>query len=151
MRVLAVSALVLVSLFVLEGAAPLDGSTPEEREARLMALIDPANGPPLRDPAFKPHDKYAALGSPGGYFPERAQRLGVPGVSILVCEVATLGKLDKCAVLDEFPIGFGFGDAARRMADEGYMTAIPVAGAPDGQLARIIAIFPKPPTDLRAH
>jgi hypothetical protein len=76
--------------------------------------------------------------------------MGIAGVAVLQCEVAASGNLRKCAALGEIPTDWGFKFAALRMAERGYMTATPSEGAPDGQVARLIVLFPKAPTDFHA-
>jgi TonB family protein len=49
-------------------------------------------------------------------YPERAQRMGVSGRAKIRCTAAEDGALNGCEVLEEFPRGFGFGDATLRIA-----------------------------------
>lgn len=50
------------------------------------------------------------------YYPEEAIDRSVSGKVTLLCTVAAEGHLQTCEVLDERPLGMGFGKAARRMA-----------------------------------
>jgi TonB family protein len=50
------------------------------------------------------------------HFPERAQRMGVSGRAKILCVAAEDGSLNSCEVLEEFPRGYGFGEATLRTA-----------------------------------
>lgn len=57
--------------------------------------------------------------SPKSGYPERAQRQGVAGKVILVCQADYDTRvIDNCIVESESPEGFGFGDAAVRLAEK---------------------------------
>jgi TonB family protein len=71
---------------------------------------------------------YAALGAAGPYFPERAQRLNVSGSVIIECAADAGGALTDCAIKEEIPEGFGFGQAAQKMARTKWMKAAPGSG-----------------------
>jgi TonB family protein len=131
--------------FATLGATPTEAQTEAEQQAavaKVLAAADPAATPPLLEPKFK-RAGYDELGPPGGYFPDRAARMGQSGVAVLQCNVASNGRLKKCDVLAVAPKGFFFEDAALRMAEVGHMTVAPVAGAAD-QPARIVVKFPRP-------
>jgi hypothetical protein len=49
------------------------------------------------------------------YFPERAQRFEISGKARMQC-VADAGQLAACQLIHEWPAGFGFGDAALKLA-----------------------------------
>jgi periplasmic protein TonB len=57
-------------------------------------------------------------------YPARALRRGLAGQAMLRCRVGLDGRLSRCAVIQESPLGEGFGDAARRLA-ENSTTAFP--------------------------
>lgn len=59
---------------------------------------------------------WAARGSVGRVYPERAVRARVSGEARLRCRVETGGRLSQCKVVSESPQGFGFGQAALRLA-----------------------------------
>jgi protein TonB len=68
----------------------------------------------------------------GPYYPRRALDRGITGEVQLTCVVTTAGALD-CAVASETPAGWGFGDAAIRIARDHRMVpatrdGIPVEG-----------------------
>jgi protein TonB len=50
------------------------------------------------------------------YYPERAQRLEQAGRVALQCRVMANGSVAGCSVLSETPEGFGFGEAALKLA-----------------------------------
>ena len=50
------------------------------------------------------------------YYPDLAVRTNVEGYVLLRCGVKPPGRLDNCEVVKETPPGFGFGEAALRMA-----------------------------------
>jgi protein TonB len=50
------------------------------------------------------------------YYPERAQRLEKTGTATIKCTVTDIGRLTGCAVIDEDPPAYEFGDAALKMA-----------------------------------
>jgi periplasmic protein TonB len=49
-------------------------------------------------------------------FPERAAREGKSGAVRIRCKVTAQGKVEQCAVQSEDPLGYGFGEAALRLA-----------------------------------
>lgn len=63
------------------------------------------------------------------YYPRRALERGVEGAALLDCRVATSGLL-SCTVLSETPHGWGFGDAALRMAGDHRMQPAMRDGVP---------------------
>jgi hypothetical protein len=71
---------------------------------------------------------YAALGAAGPYFPERAQRLNVSGSVIIECAADSGGVLTDCTTKEEVPKGFGFAQAAQKMAQTKWMKAAPGSG-----------------------
>jgi TonB family protein len=53
-------------------------------------------------------------------YPPDALAQRITGRATVECEVTANGMLDQCLVMDEEPIGHGFGDAAIRVAFEHY-------------------------------
>lgn len=49
------------------------------------------------------------------YYPEKGQRDAVSGRGIIDCDVTAKGLLDHCRVVDEFPTGYAFGEAALKL------------------------------------
>ncbi|MDB5432531.1 MAG: energy transducer TonB [Caulobacter sp.] len=64
------------------------------------------------------------------YFPERAEREEVSGAAVISCGVAVSGDLRTCKLVSESPAGYGFGDAALRMAPHMKMTPATRDGEP---------------------
>lgn len=52
------------------------------------------------------------------YYPPLARRMKKTGRAVLACDVDAQGGVNECAVVDEFPVGWGFGQAARRIASD---------------------------------
>ncbi len=48
-------------------------------------------------------------------YPPEALRRGITGWATVECEITAGGVLDHCRVLDEYPAGYGFGDAAIKL------------------------------------
>ena len=69
------------------------------------------------------------------YGPDRGQRLGVNGRATIRCAAHTDGTFSNCEVVSEAPSGFGFGDAALRMAP--YFKLKPFAADASDQDPRI--------------
>lgn len=82
------------------------------------------------DVTFKVDKRYADLGDPGPYYPNRAMRNGVSGVAILGCHVGDDLHLNDCKVLAEKPRDLHFGGSSLFMAKSGWMTAKPDAEQP---------------------
>lgn len=49
------------------------------------------------------------------YYPKAAADQGVAGRAILDCDVSAVGSLERCRVVDETPLGYGFGEAALKL------------------------------------
>ena len=87
---------------------------------------------------------------PGGddvlrYYPEAAQRRNLSGRATISCRVAAAGLLENCTVVEESPIGEGFGDAALRMAPLFKMRPMNKDGVPvDGGTVKIPIRFQLP-------
>lgn len=79
--------------------------------------------PTISDPTWvrRPRDL-------GRYYPARARERGIEGSATLNCAVDTGGAL-HCTVVSETPTGWGFGEAAVRMAGDHRM----VPASRDGQ------------------
>jgi len=107
--------------------AKMDGAR-MEIPFRWVALKSALDGGPGSRPVIpavvKPFDAQWA-GSPAGpYRPDRAYRFGVRGVAVLDCNAARDGALSDCLLANQYPMGFGFGDAALRMATS-HVISIP--------------------------
>ena len=62
---------------------------------------------------------------PGPYYPERASRAHAGGEARLECQLSGDGSLKDCRVINEAPDRMGFGDAAMKMAEKRWLTAVP--------------------------
>src|SRR5690349_8548045 len=69
-------------------------------------------------------------GDPMRFYPERAQRLSMQGSAVMSCVVTADGFLKDCKVLEETPGGYGFGEAAIRMAILFRMKPLTKSGQP---------------------
>ena len=81
-------------------------------------------------------------------YPPIANALGVEGHAVLVCKVATTGRVEDCQVTSETPPGWGFGAAALKIAPLFQMAPSTVGGSATVSDVRIPIRFalPKPPT-----
>lgn len=78
----------------------------------------------------------------GNLYPTRAIDRGVGGGATLLCEVAVSGSVGNCAVVDESPKGYRFGDAALAMTRYFRMNPRTVDGAIQaGSKVRIPIVF----------
>jgi hypothetical protein len=111
----------------------------------LMVAIDPAKGPPIAKPVYSKNNSAPELGPPGGYTPERPARMGLMGVAVIRCALASSGRLINCSLVADGPLDCSYGDAALKMAREGYLKATPPEAFHDGDEVRVIVVFPKPP------
>ncbi len=75
-------------------------------------------------PLKKAERTFADIGPVGPYFPERAYRAGRSGEATLRCRVGPSGTLERCTVLSDKPKDYGFGIAARIMADRKRIVAV---------------------------
>ena len=50
------------------------------------------------------------------FYPERAQRMNMSGSARAVCTVADDRTLSNCAIMEEAPAGFAFGDALLKLS-----------------------------------
>lgn len=88
---------------------------------------------------------YEYLGGPGRYFPDRAARTGISGTAVLNCLVGENGSLDDCRIVVETPDGYGFGAAARVMAERRAVTVATADGVPAvGERRNVRVAFPTP-------
>ena len=81
---------------------------------------------------------------PGPYFPERASRAHATGEARLECQLSGDGALKDCRVIGESPDKLGFGDAALKMAEKKWLTAVPktVDGKPMAkETVRVVVPF----------
>jgi hypothetical protein len=123
---------------------PARGMTLDTNIDALKVAIDPSKGPPIAEPIFPESHSFPELGPPGPYTPERPVRMGLGGVAVVQCALALNGRLNKCALIADGPIGLNYGDAALKMASVGYLKAKIPAAFNDGDEVRVIVVFPRP-------
>lgn len=84
------------------------------------------------------------------YYPERAQELGIGGSATVECAVSAAGSL-SCDVTAEEPIGYGFGEAALRVARTFRVAPAMVDGVPSdgGRIRQTLRWLP--PAESRAN
>lgn len=80
-------------------------------------------------------------GDPASYYPERAKRMDQGGKALLSCMADTQGLLTDCRLITETPGGWGFGDAALKMAKDGALRRT----SPRGIAERIVFATPFSP------
>lgn len=106
--------------FPVEELPPLTPATFPADPGPVVVSYPP---PTISDPTWvrRPRDL-------GRYYPARARERGIEGSATLNCAVDTGGAL-HCTVVSETPTGWGFGEAAVRMAGDHRM----VPASRDGQ------------------
>jgi hypothetical protein len=70
--------------------------------------------------------------------------MGLGGVAVIQCALARGGRLNKCTLVADGPLGYEYGAAALKMADVGYLKAKPPEAFNDGDEVRVIVVFPRP-------
>jgi TonB family protein len=101
----------VIGLAALALASPAGAQSPEPREV-IFWKVPPG---------------YRHLGPAGGYYPDRASRLGITGFAVIDCQVLEEGVLDGCLAVEASPADSAFDQAALVMARRG---AIRTTGAP---------------------
>lgn len=79
----------------------------------LLAVSSTANAQEPASVAWKKHPSAQDLIT---YYPDRARGADASGVAHMRCGVTPIGALEACSILDEQPIGQGFGDAALKLS-----------------------------------
>ncbi len=77
------------------------------------------------------------------YYPSAALRAQISGRVVLSCEITGRGEVTSCSVASESPAGYGFGDAALRLAPKFRMKGDPSEGIVPG-IVRIPINFSVP-------
>jgi hypothetical protein len=63
-------------------------------------------------------------------YPAAAEKLALSGKTKMGCSVTVQGHLDNCTIVSEEPLGYGFGDAALKLAAKFAMTTATLNSAP---------------------
>lgn len=110
--------------FVIEQTPTLFDAEATPAQTELPTIFTPPSPPLVSDPHWtrRPRDL-------SRYYPARARNLGMEGQVVLDCLVSTAGALD-CAVAQETPAGWGFAEAAQRIAREHRMVPALREGQP---------------------
>jgi TonB family protein len=77
-------------------------------------------------------------------YPMAAQRAGIEGRALIHCRVTIDGKLSECVVIEETPMGAGFGVAAVGLASAFVVTPKTYDGKPVDGDVRIPIVFKMP-------
>lgn len=78
-------------------------------------------------------------------YPERAKQERVEGGATILCRVLDTGRLSDCSVVSEAPIGYGFGEAALKIAPDLRMKPVTIDGQPvSGGQVRVPLKFKMP-------
>lgn len=93
--------------------------------AVVLAFLQANVGAPAEQ---SPRQDYVRPAGKDSYYPPAARRAGKTGHVILACSVTGGGRLTECVVAEESPPGWGFGEAALRMAPLFKMRPITKSG-----------------------
>ena len=107
---------------IFEAPQPMDVA--EMPTATELPAFSPPQPAEVTDPRWtrRPRDL-------SRFYPARARSAGIEGEVVLDCAVSAQGALN-CAVARETPAGWGFGEAAQRIAREHRMVPASRAGQP---------------------
>ncbi|UAL10596.1 energy transducer TonB [Caulobacter segnis] len=75
------------------------------------------------------------------YYPKVAADQGVAGRAILDCDVTAAGSLERCRVVEETPLGYGFGEAALKLTGLFRMNAKSVDPSDPARRRNIVPII----------
>jgi TonB family protein len=105
--------------------------------AALSGLILAVSAREARSQTTSPYQSVPSADQFLRYYPEKAMNLSVEGRATLVCTITADGGVSDCSVSAEMPLGYGFGDAAIKLAplfkmntttsSAGAQVAIPIA------------------------
>ncbi|MBU4433316.1 MAG: energy transducer TonB [Alphaproteobacteria bacterium] len=101
--------------------APPDTPLPTSLPGPVTLTPDPPFVAPPAQPAAKVITHANWLRKPSSddmarYYPDGAARRGITGSATISCAVAVNGSVRNCMIVDETPLGEGFGDAALKLS-----------------------------------
>lgn len=108
------------AITVFENPAPIDVSAPPTE----IHFYGPPQPQEVTNPSWnrRPRDL-------SRFYPARARQAGIEGEAVLDCMISVQGALN-CSVASETPQGWGFGEAAQRIAREHRMVPATREGQP---------------------
>ena len=113
----------------------------------VVAQDAPAGSSPTR-PSVIARPETPEADDPMRYYPEAAQKLGIPGRVVIDCLVLADDHLGDCKIVQETPAGMGFGDTALKMSALFKMRPLTKDGTPSaGGRVTIPVKFTLPPED----
>jgi hypothetical protein len=120
------NAVLVTALVICSGAsAQVPASTGPTETANTSA--NPQQALTSKDVILHPLKRLA--GGPG-FYPERAQRLHVPGSADIACVVSADQRLRACKVVAEAPRGMGFGEGALALFSNYSVDPVAEDGSP---------------------
>ncbi|THD81127.1 MAG: TonB family protein [Phenylobacterium sp.] len=110
-----------------------------------MVVLAQALVPGLHRPAPRPQTATERRGAAySTYYPDRAQRAGISGAVVVRCRVTDTFGLADCAVESEQPPGYGFGQAALKIAATTILPTKDKENVSPGQVVRFPVRFKLP-------
>jgi TonB family protein len=110
---------ILYPLYKAKFETKIDDFSDTAVKVNLLKPPPPAPPPPPAHAAVISNPDWIRI--PSGddvnrYYPDRATRFNMAGSAKMSCVVTASGTLSDCSVVSETPEGYGFGDAALKMA-----------------------------------
>lgn len=112
-----------------------------------LVTIDPAAAarslgvaPPAEVPGYVPDiawDATPSASAVAAVYPAAARALGLSGAAGLECRLAEGGRLSECEVIDETPMGLGFGQAVQSLVPQFRAAPVTTGGAALGPGRRV--------------
>lgn len=118
-------------------SGPGEPQYPDQPESRAVAPIPAPASPVRREPTVLQRPSSSRISQA---YPAKAERVRVQGASgyghqmngyaLIRCQVQPTGRLDSCTIVEENPLGFGFGAAALGLASEYRFSPATLNGEP---------------------